>query len=146
MIIKNKLSNEINSCFACLSTILYDSHFERKYHGISHLHRSTLTTKDNKSKGYDLLAILTWNLCSKYFSLTAMLICPVITIFYIDLFGDYYLKMGKIGRWLAFPYLSCPFSVLQVSFIILGSKHPTLIWKCLRNYYVIFGGEPNLQG
>ena len=26
-----------------------------------------------------------------------MLICPVITIFYIDIFGDYNLKMSKIS-------------------------------------------------
>ena len=56
----------------------------------------TLGPGDNDTGVYDLPTIATWNQFSKYFPLTAMLICPVITIFYIDLFGNYNLKMSKI--------------------------------------------------
>ena len=65
----------------------------------------TLTSRDSDSRYYNLLVIMTWNLCDKYSPLTAMLICPVITIFYMDFFSDYNLKMSKIGRWSTFPYL-----------------------------------------
>ena len=40
----------------------------------------------------------------QYSPLTAMLICPVIMIFYIYLFWWYNLKMSKIGEQLTFPY------------------------------------------
>ena len=48
---------------------------------------------------YDLSAITTWNLCGRYFPLTAMLICPMIMIFCIEFFSDYNLTMSKICRW-----------------------------------------------
>ena len=45
---------------------------------------STPMPRDYDTGDYNILAITTWNLCSKYSPLTAMLICPVITIFYTD--------------------------------------------------------------
>ena len=45
---------------------------------------STLGPRNYHIVDYDLLAIMTWNLYSKYSPLTAILICPMITIFYID--------------------------------------------------------------
>ena len=45
------------------------------------------------------------NLCSKYSSLTAMLICSMIMIFQLNFFSIYDLKMSKMGRQLTFPYL-----------------------------------------
>ena len=54
---------------------------------------------------YPLSVIMTWNLCGRYSPSAAMLICPVITIFYIKFFGNYDLEMSK---WLLFPYIFCP--------------------------------------
>ena len=74
---------------------------------IAHLYEEnvaySLAPEDLVSREYDLLAIITWNLCGKYSLLTAMLINPVITIFCIEFYGDYNLKRSKIGRWLTFP-------------------------------------------
>ena len=63
----------------------------------------TLIPRDYDSGDYDLMVTVTWNCHSKYSSLIAMLICPVITKCYIDVSGDYDLKMSKIDRWLTFP-------------------------------------------
>ena len=49
---------------------------------------------------YDLLVIPTCNLCGKYYPLTAMLIFPVITIFYIKLFWQFELKNGRQSTFL----------------------------------------------
>ena len=80
--------------------------------------------------------IMTWNLCRKYSPLTAMLICPVIMIFYIDFSHNYDLKMSKIdelfltytevGGHIVYVISAISASVLQVVFIILGSKPPYL--------------------
>ena len=55
------------------------------------------------SGDYDLSGITTQNVHWKYSPLTAMLIFLVKTIFYIDIFSDYNLKMNKLGGWLTFP-------------------------------------------
>ena len=58
-------------------------------------------------KDDDLSVITTWNLRGKYSPFKAMLICPVIKIFYIDYFGDEYMRKNKILIfWEFFPQLS----------------------------------------
>ena len=55
------------------------------------------------SGDYDLSAVMTWNLCSKYSPLTMVLICPVMS-YYINYYGSNDLKMSKISRQLTFLY------------------------------------------
>ena len=71
---------------------------------------NTLEPHNYDPRDYDLLAIMTWNLCGKYCPLTAMLIWLVIMNVYIDFwqllleneqnidfFSNYDLKTSKIG-------------------------------------------------
>ena len=106
------------------------------------------------SQGYDLSAITTCNLHSKYSPLTAMLICPVITSFYIKFLAfmtwkwaklfDFSLPILKLVVILSMWYVAISASVLQILFI-LESKPPFLVERCLRNHYINFGGELTFQ-
>ena len=84
-------------------------------------------------------AIMTWNFHGKYLPLTAMLICPVITIFYINFAGDYDLNM--VDFWFSLTIFAL--SQFYTSPIPILHRH-TFVERYLRNHYIKFGGKLTL--
>ena len=65
----------------------------------------TIGTTYTGARGLRFIDDYDLKLRGKYSSLAAMLIRPVITIFYIDFFQQLWLENAQIGRQLTFPYL-----------------------------------------
>ena len=97
-----------------------------------------------RPQDYNLLVITTWNLCVKFSPLTAMLICPVIMIFYINFFGNYNLKMKKIMIFYIHFFGNYNLKIGKIGMYIIPNLH-TFIQRILRNHYIKYWGEQTPQ-
>ena len=139
-------NHQISSVCVFLYNFVPDKVFNEHDSYVAH----TLGHGDDDPRDYDLLAITTLNLCSKYSPLTAMLVYPVIMIFCFDFLTivtwkwaklvDFSLPILKLVAILSMWYLWY-LPQYHKYYLLFRIHHHIFVERCLRNHYIKFGGE-----